>query len=181
MAESGAAADLGFVGVAHQHRASHGPHTTWIRRQPARHLIDAWAKVSNLGVVDAVRAHVHDSRPRLDHVFGDQIGLARRGDEDVCTPGECREVLRARVADRHRGISFKQQQRRRFADDVAAADHHGARAFYTDAAAIEQLDDAGRRARLNASRETLFDQARIYRMNTIDGYYRVHRDHHLDQ
>ena len=56
----------------------------------------------------------------------------------------------ARVADGHRRVALEQQEGDRLADQVAAADHHGARAVQLDAGRVEQAHDAERRARPQA-------------------------------
>ena len=66
------------------------------------------------------------------------------------------------MTDGHRGIAMQQQQRHRLADDLAAADHDGMTPGDRNLLALEQLDDAGRRAR-DEDRALLHEQADVHR------------------
>ena len=73
------------------------------------------------------------------------------------------QVRRARMTDRHGGVAMQQQQRHRLADDVAAPDHDGAGAGDRNPRSLQQLDDAGRRAR-HEVRAILHEPADVDRM-----------------
>ena len=71
------------------------------------------------------------------------------------------------MADGHRRVPVQQQQRHRLADDVAPADHHGARAGDRNIRSLEQLDDARWRAG-DERRAILHQPAHVQRMKPVD-------------
>ena len=85
-------------------------------------------------VLDAVHAHVHHHRPRLDVLRAHEPRPADGRDQDVGLPGDGGQVARARMADGHGGVRVHQQQGHGLAHDVAAPEHDRAAARHRDAA-----------------------------------------------
>ena len=90
-----------------------------------------------------------------------------------------RKTLRPRVAYRHRRVALQEQQRGRFADEVAATHHHRVRTLDLDARSLEQKNDAGRGAGLHATSESKGHESRVDWMKAIDVLDGVERQDHL--
>ena len=103
---------------------------------------------ATLGIGHEVDADVDDRRARLDERSAARSpgrpSAATRMSAVAATAGK---ILRARMANRHGRVAMQQKHRDRLADDVAAADDDRMLAGDVDAAALQQFDDAGRRAR----------------------------------
>ena len=106
------------------------------------------------GVRQTVGAYVQDGCAVFDEVAGNHGRSADSGDEDIRLSCNSRQVRGSGVTDRYRGVLVEKQQGGRFADDIAAADHDGAPAGDRNAAAFEDFDQSGGRAR---------DQSRLLR------------------
>ena len=112
----------------------------------------------HLRVGHLVDADVHHRGAWLHEVGRDEAGPSHGRHQDVRLPARGREVGRARMAHRHRGVAVQQQERHRLADDVAAAEHHRPLARDLNLLALEHLDHARRRAR-HQLRPVLHQQA----------------------
>mmetsp|Transcript_14380 Transcript_14380/g.54240 ORF Transcript_14380/g.54240 Transcript_14380/m.54240 type:complete len:274 (+) Transcript_14380:126-947(+) len=141
--------------VLHEHGDGHRPDTSRDGRDGRRYArARLIVTVSNQavaalarGVLLGVDSHIDDNRPRLEPLALDELGLANRGDDDVCPPDLLRHVLRPAVAHGDGPVLGLQQMRHGHAHDVAAAQHHAVLATDGDVVALEQLDAASRRAR----------------------------------
>jgi hypothetical protein len=121
------------------------------RRAPRADLLDALLIAGPeprrvVLVRDSVDADVDDDRPGLDHLARHEGGPSDRCDQDVGAPGGRREIARPRMTDRHRAVLPKEEDRDGLADDVAPAEDDGLAPLEGHAAALEDLDDPGRRA-----------------------------------
>ncbi|CDN43882.1 hypothetical protein BN871_DS_00270 [Paenibacillus sp. P22] len=112
-------------------------------RRKASLVIDI---ASKLAVVEPVDADVDDDGSRLDAAGPDRLGLADGHDENIRGGRDRLQILRSGMADGHGRILAEQQHGDRLADDIAASDYDGMLACDLMAAALDQLDDACRRA-----------------------------------
>src|SRR5258708_24262265 len=79
-----------------------------------------------------------------------------------------RQVPRPGVAHRDRGVWLQKQEGGRLTDEIAPAHDDRLSAFDLNARAVEQLDDAGRRAWLDAARKPECDKPGIDGMESVD-------------
>ena len=93
-----------------------------------------------------VDADIDHGCARLDPVAAHHFGLADRGIDQVGARGQVRQIARARMRDRHRGVFVEQQLHQRPADQVRAADHDRIHALERGMHALGQDDAAERRA-----------------------------------
>ncbi len=136
------AGDLGDAGM---HVADGDSPVPGERRQPRRVGREPRPDLRFVG--HRVDPDVDHDGPGLDELRRDEGRSADGGHQDVRRARHRRQIPRPRVADGHRRVAVQQQQRHRLADDVAAADDDRPRARDGDAGAVEQFDDARRRAR----------------------------------
>ena len=123
------------------------------------------------GIVNPVRAHIDPDRSRLNHLPGDELGLAHRDDKDVGQPCERLDLAGARVADRDRrvapGAVLQQQRRHGPPDDVGAAHDHRVPTRSVHAAPQQQLLDAVRGRGAETGGISDRDLAHILRMEAV--------------
>ena len=81
------------------------------------------------------------------------------------------------MADRDRRVALQQQHRHGLADDLAPADDDRVAPRDRDAGSIEDLDDAGGRARLQV-RAPLHQLADVHRVEPVDVLVRIDRVEH---
>src|SRR5260370_21379944 len=97
------------------------------------------------GVGDAVDADVNDGGAGADP-FGFHVGgFAHGGDEDITAAHRARQIARLRMANGDRSIGMHEQESHGLADNVAAAEDHGIRAFDRYVAAAENFHTAAPR------------------------------------
>ena len=128
---------------------------------------DVEVDVADDAAVDDVDADVHHERAGMKHVARDQAGRARGGDDDLRARDLRRQVHRPAVADSDRAVLAHEQQLNWLADDIAAADDHGALALERVAVELGDLDgrlSARRQKSLVAERH----QPRVERMDAVD-------------
>ena len=132
-------------GIAQKARDGHGTHASGHGSDPPRDL-GATLKVAVADIVgpalDLVVARIHHDRSRLDPVPLHHLGTSDRGHDDVGFADQFSEVLGSRVSDRHGRVLFQQHQRRRFAQDDAAADHDRALTTRVNAVMLQESHDA---------------------------------------
>ena len=123
-------------------------------------------------VADDVDPDVHDHGTRLEHVAGDEPGPAGRDDHDVGPPHVLGEIGGPRMADRHRGVLAKEQERGRLAHDRRATDHHRVPTLDSIPDRCEHLDGGmgGRRQEAVVAER---QQAGIERMDAVDVLGRI--------
>ena len=124
-----------FQGIGQQHGDGHRTDAAGNRRDERRHFLGRLEidVAAQLAIGHAVDADVDDHGAGLDHVAGDHLRLADRGDQDVGAPAVRLRSLRLRMADGDGGAGVHQQHGHRLADDVRAADHHRFLALEADA------------------------------------------------
>ena len=83
-------------------------------------------RAASVASIDAVDADVDDGGAGRMIIGGEHGGAADRRHQDVGLAADSRQVWRFRMADGDGGVFVQQQQRHGLADDIAAADHHGA-------------------------------------------------------
>ena len=94
-------------------------------------------------------------------------GDADRGDDHVGVERVALQVLRVRMAERHRRVRLLEQVHDGLADDRAAADHDRARAVELDVVLGEERHHAERRRR-DDRRPAEVELARVQRMEAVD-------------
>ena len=99
-----------------------------------------------LAVRTAVDAHINDHSAGLDHIAGHKALAADGSHQNIGGGADLFEVHRLGVADRDRGVLGQQQQRRRLAHDVGAADDHRVLAGDLSAGGLDHPDAARRGA-----------------------------------
>ena len=117
-------------------------------------------------VFDSVHADVHHHGARLHVVGPDDARPPNRRHQDVGLSGHRGEVRRAGVSHGDGGIGVQQEEGHRLADDVAASDDHRPATRDLDAAAVEELHDARRRAR-HEPRALLHQEADVDRAEAV--------------
>ena len=95
---------------------------------------------------DLVGADVNHRGARANPIRLHVTRFAHRRDDDVRAANYLRQIARFGMADCHRGIRVHQQKRHGLANNVAAAQHHGVRAFHGNLVAAQNFHAAGRRA-----------------------------------
>ena len=136
--------------------------------------IDAFDRLT---IADCGDADVDDCGARLHELRGDEGGAADRGHEDVGLSRDGTQVRRARMTNRDGGVAMQQEQCHRFADDIAPAEHRGARAGDRHVRSLEQLDDARRRAR-DERRPVLHEIPDVDGMKPVDVLRGIERIEH---
>ena len=156
-------------GVLEHHRDRHRP-------DAARHRRDVRGRSAAPGSTSPSSFLLSGTRfiptsttvaPALTMSAVDEVRAADGGDEDVGVERVPREVLRARVADRHGRVALEEEMRHRLADDRRAADHDGARALERDLVLVEHPHDAERRAR-DERRPAEVEAAGVDRVDPVD-------------
>ena len=84
--------------------------------------IDWKQTIHDCRILDARRPDINHRGAWLDEISSDEPRPPDRGDKNVALASDPRQVDGSRVADRDRRMPLQQQQRHRFAHDVAAAD-----------------------------------------------------------
>ena len=130
-----------------------------------------------LAFLGAIDAHVDHGRTRLDHLRRHEPLPADSGHEDVGAPRVAREIVGARVADRHGHVLGEEQHRHRLADDLAAADHHGLLALQLHAVLREHHHHA-RRRRGHQERLAEIEEPRVLHVEPVDVLRRIHGAQH---
>ena len=122
------------------------------------------------GVRHAVDADVDDDCAGLDHVGGDEAGLADRGDDDVGQPDDSGQVFGARVGDGDGAVATlgEEQGGGGLADDERAADDDGVLTGGLDPGAAEEFDDASGRASGESARDFLDEATDALRAKAVD-------------
>src|SRR5687768_7196462 len=170
----------GADGVLEQHRDGHRADASRHRRDVRRDTTDALevdvtddaVSFGTRRIVNAVDPDVDHDRAFPNHVAGQHLGLAYRGDDDVRALRVEGEILCTAVTHGDRAVSafprLDQQCRHRFPDDVAAADDDDFLAARVDAVAHQQLLDTGRRARRKAVLLADEELADVHGMKAVD-------------
>ena len=115
-----------------------------------------------------------DDRSAFHHACRDQPRPAGGGHEDIRLSRDGPQIGRPGVADGDSGVALHEQQRHRFADDVAAADDYRVLAVHLDALVIEQAHHAQRRAR-HKGRPPGDKEPNVDRMKPVDILFRGNR------
>ncbi len=163
-----------FEGVVHQHRHGHRADAAGDRGDPAGTLAGLLELhiAHQLAVVQAIHADVDDHRSGLDPLAGNQVGLARRDDEDVRAGDVGAQIAGEPVADRRGGPHQQQLEGHRAADDVGGADDHRMLALERGADRLEEPDDPIGRA--GPDEGDALDQAPdVVRVETVNVLGRV--------
>src|SRR5258706_5528222 len=111
-------------------------------------------------VCHLVHADINHGCARLHEVAGDHAGAADGGYENVGAAADCGQVGSLRMTDGDGGVGIEQQHGGGLADDVTTADDDGFLTGDANAAAVQDLDNSGGRAR---------DQAGALRREKPDG------------
>ena len=112
--------------------------------------------------------------PGGEIIAGDHGRPADGRHQDVGLAAHGGKVGRLGVADGDRGVLVQQQQGHGLADDVAAAHHHGALAGDGNPVALQQFEDARRRAGAR-SRQSGHEVAHVAGMEAVDIFLRSDR------
>ena len=165
--------------VVEQHRHGHRSDASWHRGDCAGDgcncfeidVSDQSVAAFARGIVDAIDADIDHGGASMNHIGGDRVGPAGRGDENVGLPCDGWKVGGVGVADGDGGVRslslLRQHRRQRHADEPAASDDHNVLAARVGAATHEQLLDAVR-SRRQVALAALQDAALIGRMQAVD-------------
>src|ERR1019366_3996771 len=99
-----------------------------------------------VAIFDVIGTHIDDGGAWLDEVARDHGGAPDGGDQAIGLAAEGREVGAVGMADGDGGVLVQEQEGHGLADDIAAADDDGAAPGDGNAAALQELENARRRA-----------------------------------
>ena len=108
--------------------------------------------------------------PRLNEIGRDHGGAADGGHQNLGLAAHRSQVGRLGMANGDGGVLMQQQQRDGLTHDIAAAHHDGALTRDGDAAALQDLDDAGGRAG-TGPRQACGEPADVARVESIDIFF----------
>ena len=165
--------------VVEQHCHGHRPDASWHRGDCAGDgcncieidVSDQSVAAFARGIVDAIDADIDHGGASMNHIGGDRVGPAGRGDENVGLPCDGWKVGGVGVADGDGGVRslslLRQHRRQGHSDKPAASDDDHVLAARVGAATHEQLLDAVR-SRRQVALAALQDAALIGRMQAVD-------------
>lgn len=145
----------GAEGVVHEHGDGHGSdaagdggHVAGLGGEGVEvDIADEAVTAGGVGCFEAVDADVDNGGAVFDHVGGDEVGASDGGDEEVGLAGDFGKVGGAGMADGDGGVAGEgfahHEEGGGFTDDLAAPEDDDVFAFGLDAAAGDELDDAG--------------------------------------
>ncbi len=176
--------EVGFVGVLHEHGNGHGADSTGYGCNVvgfggdggivdiADEAVTAWSG----RVFYAVDTDVDDGDAVANHICGDKVGPANRGDEDVCLLSDGGQIAGAGVAEGDGGVAWygfaHHEKCGGFADNLAAPENDDMASFGLDTAVADEFDDTGGGTGDEAAIVFLAESANVDGIEAVDVFMR---------